>query len=174
MGMIYRTFTSLNKDIFLPLFKSLIRPHLEYASVIWSPTYRKDIIIIENVQRRATRLVKGLKDFSYEDRLKVLGLPTLHYRRDRTDIIQLYKIMNKMDHVSLNNVQLSNTDRTRGHDKKLVKNQCFSRANLNRYSNRVINPWNDLPQNVVSSKTLNSFKSSLNSAWKNKDNKFCT
>ena len=82
--------------------------------------------------------------------------------------------MNNLDHASLPNIQLSNNDRTRGHDKKIVKNQCISRVNSNKYSNRVVNPWNNLPQEVISAKTLNSFKSGLNNAWKAKDNKFFT
>ena len=62
IGMIRKTFTCMDPDIFIPLYKSLVRPHLEYASVIWSPTYKKDIIAIENVQRRASKMVTGLKE----------------------------------------------------------------------------------------------------------------
>ena len=57
VGLIFRTFTFMDKEMFLNLFKSVVRPHLEYASTIWSPMYKKDKIQIENVQRRAMRLV---------------------------------------------------------------------------------------------------------------------
>ena len=70
VGMIKNTFSCFDKNIFLPLYKSFVRPHLEYASVIWSPTFKKDIISIENVQRRATRLAIGMKGLTYEQRLK--------------------------------------------------------------------------------------------------------
>ena len=61
LGLIFRTFTYMDKEMFLNLFKSLIRPHLEYATVVWSPVYKKDMIQIENIQRRATRLVTSLQ-----------------------------------------------------------------------------------------------------------------
>ncbi len=87
VGIIFRTFTFMDKEIFLNLYKSIVRPHLEYASSVWSPVFKKDRIAIENVQRRATRLVNGLKDMSYEQRLKKLGLPSLEYRRERADMV---------------------------------------------------------------------------------------
>ena len=93
VGMIRNTFTYLDKGIFLVLYKSFVRPHLEYSSVVWSPIYKKDILAIENVQRRATKMLPELRDMSYENRLRALGLPTLYYRRDRADMLQLFKIM---------------------------------------------------------------------------------
>ena len=73
LGIILRTFTYIDKEMFLNLFKSLVRPHLEYASPIWQPLYKKDKFIIPNVQRRGTRLVKSLNYLSYEARLRELG-----------------------------------------------------------------------------------------------------
>lgn len=172
LGLIKRTFTCLNKDIFLPLYKSLIRPQLEYATTIWYPRFRKDIISIENVQRRATRVVKELNGLTYEERIRELGLPTLYYRRDRADMIQLFKIMNSFDIVTLPNIKLSENTQTRGHSFKLSKQNAVSRQAQNRFSNRVVNPWNDLPEDVVHAKSVNSFKSGLNIAWKHKANKF--
>ena len=61
--------------------------------------FKKDKILLENVQRRATRLVKRLRHISYEDRLRTLGLPSLEYRRERSDMIQVYKIMHGIDKV---------------------------------------------------------------------------
>ena len=80
IGLIFKTFTSMDKDMFLNLFKSLVRPHLEYASSVWSPQHKKDMIAIENVQRRATRMLPTrmlpcLKGKTYLERLKILGLP---------------------------------------------------------------------------------------------------
>ena len=76
VGLIFRTFTLMDREMFLNLFKSLVRPHLEYATSIWAPIYKKDAIQLENVQRRATRLVSDLKNLSYTERLKTLGLPS--------------------------------------------------------------------------------------------------
>ena len=78
--------------MFLDLYKTLVRPHLEYAAPIWTPLYEKDSIMLENVQRRATRLVKALSGLTYQERLLELGLPSLEYRRLRADVIEVYKI----------------------------------------------------------------------------------
>ena len=86
MGMIRRVFTHLDKEMFLCLFKAFVRPQLKYANAAWSPHRVKDITAIENVQRRATKLIAGLKELSYEERLKQLKLPTLVYRRARGDM----------------------------------------------------------------------------------------
>ena len=89
VGIIFRTFTYLDPEMFRNLYKSLVRPHLEYGAVIWFPMYKKDRIAIENVQRRATKLVKSCNRLSISDRLKKLGLPSLEYRRERSDMVQV-------------------------------------------------------------------------------------
>ena len=81
LGLIFRSFTYIDMVMFLNLYKSLVRPHLEYATSGWSPMYKKDSITLENVNRRATRWVNSLSGRTYENRLKTLGLPTLEYRR---------------------------------------------------------------------------------------------
>ena len=65
LGLINRSFKYMDKDMFLQLFKSLVRPHLEYGSTVWSVANIKEAIIIENVQRRATRLIKEIQHLSY-------------------------------------------------------------------------------------------------------------
>ena len=80
IGLIKRNFNYLDKSTFLTLYKAL--PHLEYAQCIWSP-YKKELILsIENVQRRATKMIKNIKHLTYEERLRYIDLPTLVYRRD--------------------------------------------------------------------------------------------
>ena len=171
VGMIRKSFTCMDPEIFIPLYKSLVRPHLEYASVIWSPTYKKDIIAVENVQRRATKMVTGLKEKTYEERLKILGLPTLYYRRDRADMVQLFKIMHEYDNVTLKNISLSGNI-CRGHTLKLNKSHTRGKLGQNRFSNRVVNNWNALSNSTVESSSVNVFKSNLNTDWKFKANKF--
>ena len=85
LGLIKRTFSYLDKTIFLNLYKSIVRPNLEYASTVWSVIYKKDSIAIENVQRRATRLVRNIRQLNYTDIMKDLGSPSLQYRRTRAD-----------------------------------------------------------------------------------------
>lgn len=173
LGLIFRTFTYMDKEMFLNLFKSLIRPHLEYATTVWSPVYKKDMIQIENVQRRATRLVTSLQHLSYPDRLRNLGLPTLEYRRDRADMIQVFKILNNIDKVDKNTMfQMSSYEATRGHSQKIFKKRYRLKIRGHFFSNRIIDNWNLLPDYVVNAPSLNSFKSRLNKCWSGHPYKF--
>ena len=81
LGIINRTFSYLDKTVFLNLYKSIVRPHLEYASTVWSVLYKKDCVSFENVQRRATRMVHShsIRHLNYSDRMRELGLPSLQY-----------------------------------------------------------------------------------------------
>ena len=88
VGLIRRSFSFLDGELFKKLFTSFVRPHLEYAQAVWHPYLLKHKRMIENVQIRATKLVDGLKDLSYEERLQKLGLPTLDFRRERGDMIE--------------------------------------------------------------------------------------
>ena len=80
IGILKRNFINLSQESFILLYKSLVRPHLEYAQSVWSPFYKGLIEELEKVQMRATKLVKGLKELDYKHRLKLLKLPTLKYR----------------------------------------------------------------------------------------------
>ena len=101
IGIIKRTFSYLDKDTFLKLYKAFVRPHLEYANVIWNPYLKRQSEKIEQVQRRATRLLKECKEMSYEERLGYLNLHSLKGRRVRGDLIQVYKIMNGVDKLNI-------------------------------------------------------------------------
>ena len=91
-ALIRRSFEFLDEDMFQPLYKSLVRSHLDYASSVWAPYKMKHIEQIERVQRRATKQLPGFRNLPYADRLRRLKLPTLSYRRLRGDLIEVYKI----------------------------------------------------------------------------------
>ena len=99
IGIIFRSFTSIDAYMFVVLYKSIIRPTLEYGNLIWSPLFKRQSILIENVQRRATKLLQNLVTMSYEERLTFLKLPSLKYRRKRGDLIQLYKLVHGVDNI---------------------------------------------------------------------------
>ena len=103
LGMIRRNITYKDKSLIVPLYKAIVRPHLEYCIQAWSPYLRKDIDMLEKIQRRATKLIPGLRDLRYEERLKECGLTTLETRRLRGgDQIEVFKILNGYENIDSN------------------------------------------------------------------------
>jgi len=92
LGMIHRTISFKTPSVLLRLYKSLVRPHLEYCISAWSPYYVKDRALLERVQHRFTGMVPGMKDLPYEDRLAQLGLWTLEERRHRADLLEIFRM----------------------------------------------------------------------------------
>ena len=90
--LIRRSFARLTPSIFLPLYTSMVRPHLEYCVQANSPYLRKDIDHLEKVQRLATRMVAGYRELDYEERLGRLNLFTLARRRLRSDLLTAFHI----------------------------------------------------------------------------------
>lgn len=173
MGIIRRTFDYLDNVTFLKLYKALVRPHLEYGASVWSPHFEKDIEAVERVQRRATKQLENLRNMPYEERLKNLNLPTMVYRRYRGDMIETYKIISGIyKQNSETFFKFRNSNRTRGNDKKIYK--TFSRLNIRKYffSQRIVDIWNSLPNNVVNSPSILSFEINLDNHWKNVGFKF--
>ena len=110
----------------------MVRPHLEYANLVWYPYRKEEINKLERVQRRATKLVFSLKKLSYEDRLRKLNLPTLKFRRLRGDMIEVYKIVTgKYGKNNTLELKLSNFKYTRGNQYKLYQNQ--SKFDIRKY-----------------------------------------
>ena len=94
--IIWNTFHDLSREKFIVLYKSFVHPILEYCSTTWWPNrimYHKEI---ENIYRRATKLIKSVTNLPYCDGLKMLDLTTLYYGRQRADIIQVYRIINSI------------------------------------------------------------------------------
>jgi hypothetical protein len=171
LGLISRSFEHKTEKVVIPLYKSLVRPLLEYCSPVWSPFLAKNIDKLERVQRRATKLIYNLRHLSYEDRLKKVGMVTLEKRRMRADLIQTYKIVYGVDNVKMSDYFEFNEGITRNNGLKLKK-KLFKTNNYKfSFCNRIINTWNNLPSNIVLSKSLDIFKKEIdNILAKNSNN----
>ena len=170
--------------IWKDLYVSLVRPHLEYAVQAWNPYLQGDIDKIERVQRRATRIPTGFEKFEYEDRLKKLSMTTLKDRRIRGDLIEMYKVMSSRESIDwvkpLNlrkNVNISGpavsvrgkslSMRRESFSSRVRNNFCsWATTRDNFFLNRVVQTLNSFTNSIVTSPSLNSFKSSIDEHFK--------
>ena len=116
----------------LSIYKSIVRAHLEYCTPAWSPHYRKDNDLLERVQHRFTRMFSHLRHLEYEKRLNILGLLSLEERRNRADLLEVYKMASGKSGNSLHDLlTVDKNGKTRGHSLKLIK--TFSKGNTRHH-----------------------------------------
>ncbi len=173
-AMLRRSFHHLNNETFIPLYKSLVRVHLDFASAVWAPYKVKHIEKLESAQHRITKQLPGMSELSYPERLHRLGLPTLSYRRLRGDLIEVFKITNELydpDCTSCLKMwkDSTNTGQLRGHSKKLFLQRSRLAVRENAFSLRVVPIWDKLPEDVVSAPDINAFKNKLDIFMSNQD-----
>jgi len=161
LGMIKRTIVSREKEIMLELYKSLVRPNLEYCVQVWCPYLRQDVEKLEKIQRRATKMIKGFGNLAYEERLRRCKLTTLEKRRDRGDLIETFKIVTGRDKIPAQRLFKFSVDkRTRGHRYKINK-ETAGTIMQRFYSTRVVNSWNKLDDEIVAADSVMEFKKRL-------------
>ena len=162
LGLIKRNFSFIDKNVFNTLYKSLVRPHLEYAQEVWQPYLKRQSKLIESVQRRATKLIPEIKHLTYENRLSYLELPTLKYRRLRGDMILTYNVFESGDQEIIKKILHPRTcmesAQTRDNGRKLMKEHCRLNVRRYTYSQRIVNIWNSLPRNIVYAENTNRFE----------------
>ena len=167
---ILKSFKTTNIWTLLNLYTTYVRPKLEFNSCIWSPYLNKDIERIERIQKSFTRkacLRCNIPFSSYQNRLYLLGIQSLQYRRLTFDLIQIFKIINGLSDIKFDNYFIfkQNVHNLRGNTIKIQLRSSFKNSKISQihhcFFNRVIKYWNLLPDVIATTPTLNAFKRNL-------------
>ena len=163
MGLLKRTVGSKNREIFSMLYKSSVRPILEYACPVWSPYLVKDKLAIEKVQRRASRIALGqkLREMSYEERCILLNWNTLQHRREYLSVVECYKTVFGLNGLDFDYYfEFCRSKITRANHPYKIQTK-LAKVNSFKYSFfvRIVKDWNSLPNHLFTDEiNLNKFK----------------
>ena len=140
----------------------MVRPVVEYCSSVWYPTRKSDSLLIEKVQRQASKFVPYLKYLPYEQRLSSLSLPSLQFRRDRMELVSTFCIIKGIDHVSWEDFfEFGHYPSTRQNSLKLYQPRVSRKVGQSSFVNRSVKSWTTLPDRVVLVNDVAAFKTAL-------------
>ncbi len=150
LNQIRRNFHFRDRHVYIKLYKQYVRPHLEFATAAWSPWQKQDIDLLEEVQKKAVGMVSGLQGKTYEEKCEELKLESLQQRRDNQDMIQTFKIVNRICKLSPSKVfsQRQGEIHTRSAaDPYYIKgNRSKLETRKHFFTQRVCNKWNSIGQ----------------------------
>ena len=164
LGRISRAFTFRDKVVWTKLYKTFVRPQLEFANSSWSPITVADKNLLESVQKKAVMQISNMPGMTYTERLEHLNLPTLEERRTRGDLIMVWQLLTHYVDIDLkifsDFVDPEPSQHTRHSSNKLnLKINPFrTEIRKNSFSIRAAKTWNELPIEIREARTLNSFK----------------
>jgi len=161
VGLINRNIINKTEEEMLILYKTLVRPILDYCIPVWRPYLRKDINQLERIQKRFTKMISGCKKKTYMQRLEKLNLTTLEERHNRADMIQVYKVLNDRTNVYPAKFLELSDRQGRKNSLKLYKKRNRLELSRKGFTARVVDQWNNLPDRVILSADVIKFKSGL-------------
>ncbi|PKU48616.1 hypothetical protein llap_1068 [Limosa lapponica baueri] len=168
LGCIKRSLASRSREVILPLCSALVRPHLEYCVQLWSPQHKKEMDLLEWIQRRAMKMIRDLEHISYKDRLRQLRFFSLEKRRLQGDLIVAFQYLKGHYRRDREVFFIRECrDRTRRNGFKLEEGRFRLDIGKKFFTVRVVRHWNRLPREAVDAPSLEVFKTRLDEALSN-------